>query len=170
MCMRHIVVSVTCSAVQYFSSFSQTERFKKKLEKHKSFDFLYEFVWNIFYSKNKWERYDQKRVLFIMHTALYYCQVLIKLLFSLQSMEISSYNKFHENSSNGRRPVPCGRTDMLQLIVAYRNFTKPPKNCMIVKNFEFILKTSASTFALIIGALILQLRRIILNTFQILVE
>jgi hypothetical protein len=44
---------------------------------------------------------------------------------------------------------------MTQLIVAFRSFAKAPKNSVTLKNFGFILKTSVSTFALIIGAIIL---------------
>jgi len=46
--------------------------------------------------------------------------------FSQQIFEKYSYVKFNENSSNGSRIVPCGRTDrrtdMTKLIVAFRNF------------------------------------------------
>jgi hypothetical protein len=46
------------------------------------------------------------------------------------------YRRFHKISSNGSRVVPCGRkkdgqrdrrTDMRQLIVDFRNFSKSPK-------------------------------------------
>jgi hypothetical protein len=36
--------------------------------------------------------------------------------------------KFHENPSVGSRVVPCGRTDMTKLIVAFRNFANAPKD------------------------------------------
>jgi hypothetical protein len=36
--------------------------------------------------------------------------------------------KFHKSTSSGSRLVPCGRTDMRKLIVAFRNFAKTPKN------------------------------------------
>jgi len=32
--------------------------------------------------------------------------------------------KFHENPSSGSLVVPCGRTDMTKLVVAFRNFAK----------------------------------------------
>jgi hypothetical protein len=35
--------------------------------------------------------------------------------------------KFHENSSSESRVVPCGRTDMMKLIVAFRNFGNASK-------------------------------------------
>jgi hypothetical protein len=35
--------------------------------------------------------------------------------------------KFHGNLSSESRVVPCGRSDMTQLIVAFRNSWKAPK-------------------------------------------
>ena len=35
--------------------------------------------------------------------------------------------KFHQNPSGGRT-VPCGRTDMMKLIVAFRTFSNAPNN------------------------------------------
>jgi hypothetical protein len=40
----------------------------------------------------------------------------------------SSNIKFYENPSIVSRVVPCGRTDMTKLIVAFRNFANAPKN------------------------------------------
>jgi len=37
--------------------------------------------------------------------------------------------KFHENPYIGSRAVPCGRTDMTKLAVAFRNFANAPENC-----------------------------------------
>ena len=56
------------------------------------------------------------------------CQILMKLGFSRLSFEIYSIIEFHENTSSGCRVVPCGRTDMMKLVVAFRNFTNAPKN------------------------------------------
>ena len=64
----------------------------------------------------------------------YSCQILMKIEFSLQIFEKYSSIKLHENLSSENRVVPCGRTDghrqidKTKLIVAFRNFTKPPKN------------------------------------------
>ena len=52
---------------------------------------------------------------------------LINLALSGQIFEKSSNIKFHENSSSGSRVVPCGRTDMTKLTVAFRNFLDAPK-------------------------------------------
>jgi hypothetical protein len=36
--------------------------------------------------------------------------------------------KFHENALSRSPAVPCRRTDVTKLIVAFRNFAKAPKN------------------------------------------
>ena len=51
----------------------------------------------------------------------------MKLEFSRQIFEKVSNIKFHQNPSSGSRVVPCGRTDMTKLIVAFRNFANAPK-------------------------------------------
>ena len=52
----------------------------------------------------------------------------MKLEFSRQIIENHSNIKFRENPFIGSRVVPCGRTDITKLIVAFRNFTNVPKN------------------------------------------
>jgi hypothetical protein len=51
----------------------------------------------------------------------------MKLESSEQILEKVSNIKFHDNPSSGSRVVPCGQTDMMKLIVAFRNFVKAPK-------------------------------------------
>ena len=46
-----------------------------------------------------------------MQSTRYSCRILVKLEFSVQIFEKSSSTKFHQNSSNGSRVVPRGRTD-----------------------------------------------------------
>jgi len=50
------------------------------------------------------------------------------LIFSTFFFEKCSNIKFHENSSSGSRVIPCGRTDMTKLKVAFRNFSNAPTN------------------------------------------
>ena len=57
----------------------------------------------------------------------YSCPIWMKLEFSGRNFEKSSNIKFHENPSSGRRVVPCGRTDIMKLIVAFSNYAKAPK-------------------------------------------
>jgi len=52
--------------------------------------------------------------------------VRFQLEFSRQFFEKYSNIKFHENPFGGSRVVPCGPTDMMKLIVAFRDFTKGP--------------------------------------------
>ena len=59
----------------------------------------------------------------------YSCQILMKVIFSVEIFENYSSVIFHEKLSSGRQVVAYGRTDMTQLIVALRNFAKAPKNC-----------------------------------------
>jgi len=54
---------------------------------------------------------------------------LMKLEFSHRFFfEKYSNIKFHENLSSVSRVVPCGRTDMTKLIVAFRYFVNAPNN------------------------------------------
>jgi len=62
-----------------------------------------------------------------MYTGLHVKQplflpILIKLKLSRQTFEKYSNIEFHENPSRGSRDVPCGRTDMTKVTVAYRSF------------------------------------------------
>jgi hypothetical protein len=55
---------------------------------------------------------------------------LIELEYSLQIFEKYSNMKYHENPSSESRDFPCGKKDrqVVELIVAFRNFAKAPKN------------------------------------------
>jgi len=44
--------------------------------------------------------------------------------FSRHLLKIRKNIEFHDNPSSGSRVVPCGRTDRMNLIVAYRNLRK----------------------------------------------
>jgi hypothetical protein len=66
----------------------------------------------------------------------YSCQIVIKLEFSQRIFEKHLSIICHENPFSGSRVVPRGRssgltdgqTDMTELIVAFRSFSKAPKN------------------------------------------
>jgi len=51
----------------------------------------------------------------------------MKLEFSRQIFKKYANIKLRENPSSGSRVVPCGRTDMTKLIVAFRSFANAPK-------------------------------------------
>ena len=46
--------------------------------------------------------------------------------------------KFHENPSSGSRAVPCGRTDMTKLIVAFLQFCERAKKLRNWSKLEFL--------------------------------
>jgi hypothetical protein len=60
----------------------------------------------------------------------------MKIVFSRWVLEKYTHTKFNENSSSESRVFPReqtgrqadGKTDMMKLIVAFRNFAKAPKN------------------------------------------
>jgi hypothetical protein len=60
--------------------------------------------------------------------AVLYCHIIS----SQQIFEKSSNIKFKENPLPARRVVPCGRTDMTKLIVAFHNFPKVGKNASLL--------------------------------------
>jgi len=61
-----------------------------------------------------------------MYSTSYSCQILMKLAFSRYIFEKYSNVKFHEIPHRGNRDVPRrqtdGKTEMTNLIVAFRNF------------------------------------------------
>ena len=85
------------------------------------------FVWNISHSKKNWVKFDKKCILVFMYSVHYSCPILMKLEFSWHIFEKYSSAKFREISSSGSRVVPCGRTDMTELIVTIRNFANARK-------------------------------------------
>ena len=56
----------------------------------------------------------------------------MKFEFCRQIFEKDVNIKFHQNPSNGGRVVPCGRTDITKLIVAFRNFKDASKSKITV--------------------------------------
>jgi hypothetical protein len=74
----------------------------------------------------------------------------MKLEFSQQVFEKPSTIKFHENPSSGSRVVPCGRTDMTKLIVAFRSFAnalkKPTKYAVYSEPSQFVFNQSRTYF------------------------
>ena len=63
--------------------------------------------------------------------------MLIKLQFARQIFEKYSVINLHENPSIGRsRIVPCGQTDMTELIVAFGNFANSFKNGRNLETFQ----------------------------------
>ena len=63
-----------------------------------------------------------------MWSTCYYFQILMKLEFLERFSKNSQISNFIKNPSIGSRVVPCGRTNMTKLIVAFRNFANAPEN------------------------------------------
>ena len=93
------------------------------------------FVWNIPHAKKKCVRYDHKCTLVFMESTCYSCQIIMKVF--RQIFKKYSNIKFHENPVNGSQDVPCWQTDMMKLLVTFRNFVNliqkilnlSPKTC-----------------------------------------
>ena len=104
------------------------------------FDFLYRFGLKTFLILRKFRR-D-----IIINVRRLSCEIpvilAIKNLNCLHRFSKHSNTGFNENSFNGRRVVPSGRrgrqTDMLKLIVAFRNFAKPIKPHQLMLYRELI--------------------------------
>jgi hypothetical protein len=111
--------SVTCPALQYFSTLSNKRHdFRKEVIEYKmcvrvSLHILSE---NFFILRRS-KQYMIENVYWCpctvpsMYSARYSCQILVKLEFSRQIFEIFSKIKFHENPSSRNRVVSCGLTD-----------------------------------------------------------
>ena len=128
--------SVACPALQHFSKLSHKRHdLRKNVTEYKLCVSIFSttFIWNISHSKKECARYDKKNVhRSLRKVAVYSCQILMKIEFSRQIFKKSSNLEFHENPSSGSRVVAWGRTDsqtdMTKHIVAFRNFSNPPKN------------------------------------------
>jgi len=132
--MRYIVVCCLsgCTTFSTLSYKWHDSRKKKKVIEPTKFWFSLQILSQTFFNlrRNEW---DNKKIVFVFTwSTCYSCQILMKLEFSRQIVEKHYNVKFHENSSCGSRVNPCEQTDrqtdMTQLIVAFRNFAKAPKN------------------------------------------
>jgi hypothetical protein len=63
-----------------------------------------------------------------MKSTLYSCQILVKVDFSRQSFKKYSNVNLYDYLTGGIRVVPCGRTDVMKLMVAFWDFANAPKN------------------------------------------
>jgi hypothetical protein len=57
---------------------------------------------------------------------LFLCDFNEILIFSTYFSKKKTHIKFHKNPSSESGDVPCGRTDMTHLTIAFRNFAKAP--------------------------------------------
>ena len=112
--MRHIIICDLPHSTTFVPHYLiKGMIFEKKNTEHKMcLDFLYRFIWNIFYSKKNWAIYDRKCISVFTLSTRYSCPILMKQKFSRHSFEKkkSSNIRFHENPPGGSWVAPCGRT------------------------------------------------------------
>jgi hypothetical protein len=149
---------VACPVVQYFSTLSHTRhdfRNESYWTWNRCFDFLYSFVWNISHSKKKWARDVIKNVYWSLYEIPLFLSDFNLPWFSRHIFGKDSNLKFHENMSSVCWVVPYGwrngersvkQTDMMKLIVAFRNFEKAPKNQINVR-YMWMNQTNSKTKA-----------------------
>jgi len=129
-CARAILASVSCPALQYFSTLSHKGHiFHGKVVEHEMCVLIFStsFARNISHSKKNWARYNQKCILLFMGSTHYSCYILIKLEISRHIFWKYSNIKFSENLPRGSWGVPCElthgwQTHTTKLIVVVRNF------------------------------------------------
>jgi len=71
--MRNVVICGLSGSAIFFHIISQRGDFRKTFTEH----ILYDFVWNFFYSKKNWRRYDQQCILLFMLSIRYSCPILM---------------------------------------------------------------------------------------------
>jgi len=59
-----------------------------------SFNFIYNFVWNISHSKQNWMRYDRECISVFTYSTRYSCPIVMKLEFSRVFRKILKYSNF----------------------------------------------------------------------------
>ena len=154
-----ILSSVTCPAIQYFStlSYKLCDFLKEKKKRHWTqnlcFDFLYKFRPTHFSFEEELNDMWSKICLHVQYPL--FLSDLMKFEFSRQILKKKHSNiNFHEIPASGRCVVPCGqtgrhtdgRTDLTKLIIAFRNFVNAPKtaisSCDIQHNNKLTLTSS----------------------------
>jgi len=107
----------------FFYVFSLKAQFSKKekiLIQNACFDFLYNFVWNIFHLR----RTEQDTIINVYRSSRKVPVTLTSFQWNFnfrdRILENTQVPKFHENSSSGSRVFPCGRT--------WADFADEPKN------------------------------------------
>ena len=144
-CACSIKSSVAYSALLYFSIlYHKRHHFRKKVTNIKCMVcFLHNLCAKYFSFLKRTERdMIKKCILVFMQNTRNSCQIVLKReFFSTDFPKILNYH-FHENPSSGSRVVACGWTDMITLIVAFRNFANAPKNHVIHMYYSNITRSN----------------------------
>jgi hypothetical protein len=135
--LQSIVLSpVACPALPYFSTLSHKRHdFRKRSIANKiCVPILSTNLSETFLSLRRIQRGIIINVQYIGVRVKYRysCQMVMKLEFSGQIFEMYWNIKSRENPPHGSRVVPCGRTDMTKLIVAFRNFANATENPLML--------------------------------------
>jgi len=119
------------------------------------------FVWNFSHSKKNWARYDKKKSSGLQVKYSLFWSDLMKLEFSLQvfrkilkyriSWKSAQWEPSCSMQADGRTEE---RTDVTQLIVAFRNFANAPKKCHAMRhcngNLESVRNTQATKYTILL--------------------
>ena len=133
-CAYAILSSVTCPVLQYFSTFSHKRhdfRKKNKVTEHKMCFLIFSttFFWNISHTKKIWTRCNKKYIRLHVKYPLFLSDFNETLIFVTNFRKILkfqiSWKSVHLKSIRSVRTDR--RTDMTNLIVAFRNFANSPK-------------------------------------------
>jgi hypothetical protein len=124
---------MACPAIKYYSTFVHNQHeLKKNIEQNMCvLSFSATFVWSLFYSKSNWGIYDQKCIFVFMLFLFNFNKTLISSIYFRKLLK-------HQISFLKIRPFEAdlfqankwaeGRTDMMKLIVAFRNTANVPQN------------------------------------------
>jgi hypothetical protein len=118
--------SVTCPAVQYFSTLSHKWhdfRKKKLLNTKRVICFSLQLLCKPFLILRRTEG----DIIINVYWSSCKVPVILVRCYSRKIVEKHSY-EISRKSSSGSRVVPCERTDLPKLIVAFRNFANAPEN------------------------------------------
>ena len=121
-----------CNIFPYYLTNSTIFEKKKLLNIKFVLIFSTKFIWNIYYFKKNWAKYNNYCILVFTYSTRHSYHILMKLEFSSQIFEKYPNIKFHGNPSCSNRAVPYrrmdGRKDMTNLIDNFCNFSNSPKN------------------------------------------
>ena len=130
LCMQYIILpSVASPTLQFFYVFSLTAPFPKNTIEHKTCVLILSTILSETFLILRRNERDMIKMFICFHVnyPLFLSDINNTWIFR-QIFWRPPNIKFHENPSSESRVIPCGRTDMTQLTVVFRNFAYEPKN------------------------------------------